>query len=65
MATLKSLKKGDFFTKKSIENPTERQVWIKGDYDRTEKKYECIRFDDANTVCYLAGSKEVFTGFTF
>jgi len=65
MTTLKSLKKGEFFTKKQIENPTDSQVWVRGDYDRAEKKYECVRFDDANKFCYMTGSKEVFTDFVF
>ena len=63
--TIRDLKKGDFFTKKPIASPTERQVWIRGEYDRSGKKYECTRFDDINTVCYMAGTKEVYTGFTF
>lgn len=63
--TIKQLKKGDFFTKKSIEYPTEKQVFIRGDYDRELKKYECIRFDDINNVQYLKGDKEVFTDFVF
>ena len=59
------LKKGDFFTLRPIEEPKESQVWIRGEYDRSEKRYECQRFDDINTFCYLPGNKEVYTGFTF
>ena len=62
---ISELKKGDFFTKKPTENPTDSQVWIRGDYVRSEKKYECQRFDDISAFCYLPGNKEVFTGFTF
>ena len=62
---IKDLKKGDFFTKKQIEDPSEDQVWIRGDYDRTEKKYECVCFGDANRCCYVDGNKEVFTDFIF
>lgn len=62
---IKDLKKGDFFTKKAVEYPTERQVFIRGEYDRSTKKYECARFDDINRVCYLDGKKEVYTDFTF
>ena len=63
--TLKDLKKGEFFTKKQIEDPKDSQVWIRGDYDRAQKKYECTNFDDANRFCYMKGSAEVFTDFTF
>lgn len=62
---INDLKMGDFFTKKAVEYPTERQVFIRGEYDRSTKKYECTRFDDINTVCYLDGKKEVFTDFIF
>ena len=62
---IKELKKGDFFTKKSISDPSGSQVWIRGEYDRTERKYECVNFDDANRFCYLKGDKEVFTDFVF
>ena len=63
--TVKELKKGDFFTKKPIETPKDRQVFIRGNYDRTQKKYECVRFDDINVCCYLKGGTEVYTDFTF
>ena len=63
--TIKSLKKGEWFTKKDIENPTENQVWIRGDYDRTSKRYECQSYGDINRICYIKGDKEVYTEFTF
>lgn len=63
--TLKDLKIGEYFTLKSIENPTEKQVFIRGEYDRTERKYECGRFDDISYTRYLSGKTEVYTDFTF
>lgn len=62
---IRDLKKGAYFTKKEIAEPRESQVWIRGDYDRSEKRYECRRFDDANTFCTIAGDREVFTDFVF
>lgn len=62
---VKDLKKGAFFTKKVIEEPRESQVWIRGNYDRSCGKYECQRFDDASSFCYLPGDREVFTDFVF
>lgn len=62
---IKELKKGEFFTLKPLEYPTEKQVYIRGEYDRTEKKYECIRFDDISSTRYFAGSKEIYTDFIF
>ena len=62
---VKELKKGDFFTKKPNPSPSDSQVWVRGDYDRSAKKYECHRWDDVNTFCYLSGSREVFTDLIF
>lgn len=62
---VKELKKGDFFTRKPIDNPRDSQVYIRGDYDRSLKKYECTRFDDISRGCYLPGDKEIYTEFTF
>jgi hypothetical protein len=62
---IRNLKKGDFFTKKPLDNPKESQVWMRGEYDRSQKKYECTRFDDMCTSCYLPGDRDVYTEFTF
>lgn len=62
---LKDIKKGEFFTLKPIEYPTEQQVYIRDSYDRTEKKYECYKFNDVNAWRYLRGNKEVYTDFIF
>ena len=43
---IKDLKIGEYFTLKPIENPTEKQVFIRGEYDRSEKKVAMEVFDD-------------------
>lgn len=62
---IKDIKQGDFFTKSPIEHPKEYQVWIRGAYDREQKRYECTRFGDICAICYLPGDREVYTEFTF
>ena len=62
---LKDLKKGEFFTKKPIEEPKESQVVIRRDYDMSEKKYEITRFSDFCDTAYLKGTAKIYTGFTF
>ena len=62
---LKDLKKGEYFTLKDIAEPKENQVWVKDDYDRSSKKYLCIRFSDISDSKLIAGDKEVYTEFTF
>ena len=63
--TIKELKKGEYFTLKPIAEPKESQVYIRGDYDRSEKKYECVKFNDMNEFRYYKGEKEVYTDFVF
>lgn len=63
--TIKELKKGEFFTFKEIENPEERQVWIRGEYERSEKKYSCYKFSDTNHETFKKGTVKVWVGFTF
>lgn len=62
---IKDLKKGDFFTLKPTENPKESQVFIRGDYIRSEKKYECGKFSDISEFRMFNGDKEVYVEFTF
>ena len=62
---LKELKKGDYFTLKPYEEPKESQVYVKGDYERSEKKYSCCKFSDVNYERFLKGSTTVYTDFTF
>ena len=62
---LKDVKKGEFFTRKPIENPKETQVLIKGKYDRSTGMYEAIHFSDVWFCVFLKGTAKVYTGFTF
>lgn len=64
---LKELKKGDFFTLKphGEDRVSDSQVYIRGEYDRSEKKYNCGRYDDINYSRYFSGDKEVYTDFIF
>ena len=64
---LKDLKSGEYFVLKSLDGktPKESQVYIKGEYDRSEKKYLCGKFCDISYSRYFKGDKEVFTDFTF
>ena len=63
--TIRELKKGELFTVKPIENPSESQVWVRGDYDRETRTYSATRYSDINSERFFAGSKPVYTDFTF
>lgn len=61
MSTIKNIKAGEFFKLKA----DGKRVYIRGEYDRSEKKYCCTAFDDINVCRMFAGNKTVFVGFTF
>lgn len=63
--TIKELKKGEYFTLKAIDNPTEKQVYVKGDYDRSEKRYEAVNFADISKAKYLKPNTVVYVDFIF
>ena len=65
MSKLNELKKGEYFTLKDIEEPTDSQVYIKGEYDRSSKTFSCVKFSDSNSERFIKANKDVFVGFTF
>ena len=62
---LKNVKRGEYFTLKPVDHPKENQVYIRGEYDRYEGKYECIKFSDMCSTRFLKGDREVYTDFIF
>lgn len=62
---IKDLKKGEYFTLKPIDEPKQNQIYIKGEYDRSSKKYCCGKFSDISYSREFDGNKEVYTDFTF
>lgn len=63
--TVKELKKGEYFTLKNIEYPKVSQVYIKDDYDRTEKGYLCYKFSEISNSRILKSDTKVYTDFIF
>lgn len=62
---LKDLKKGEYFTLKPIAEPKDSQVYIKDEYDRSEKKYLCGKFSDISASRLLKPDTTVYTDFIF
>lgn len=62
MVELKTLKNGDFFKLNNKENAT---IYVKGEYDRSSKKYSCYKYYDVNDERFFNGSKKVFVEFEF
>ena len=64
---LKELKKGEFFTRKSLggQEAKESQIYIKDDYDYSTKKYWCQKWCDISKGIELKGDTEVCQDFIF
>lgn len=60
MKAIKELKKGEYFTLKEIEYPEEKQVWVRDEYDHSEKAYMIHNFADTCKWKYLKGNKKVY-----
>lgn len=58
---LKDLPKGEVFKLK----PDAKRVYVRDEYDRSDKKYCCYAWDDVNYFRLIDGKKQVFAGFTF
>lgn len=63
--TIKDLKKGEWFTLKPIAEPKPSQVFIRDEYDRSERKYTDIYWNDICRTRSLKPSTPVYTDFTF
>lgn len=63
--TIRALKPGEYFTLRPIAEPSETQVYIRGEYDRSARKYDCGKFSDVSYSRLFAGDKIVYVGFTF
>ena len=62
---MKELKRREWFTLKPIEHPKESQVYIRSDYDRSERKYWAQKWNDISDGKYVLGDREVYTDFEF
>ena len=62
---LKELKKGELFTLKPIEEPKESQIFVKDEYDRSERKYWVGKWSRYGEGKFLSGDREVYTEVTF
>lgn len=62
---LSTLKKGDFFTLKPIEEPTVSQVYVRDDYDRSLKKFDSHKFINSCSSHFFKGDKIVYVDFFF
>lgn len=63
--TVRELKRGEWFTLKPIPEPKPCQVFIRGEYFRSTKKFCACQWDDMNKEKYLKPDTVVYTDFIF
>jgi|TARA_R100000458_G_C8263931_1_gene239196 predicted GNAT family acetyltransferase len=61
LKSLKDIDKGEYFKRK----PESKTIYTKGNYDRSEKKYQCDNENDISKCIYLKGDTVVSVGFTY
>ena len=63
--TIEKLKRDDFFILKPTSEPKESQVYVRGGYDRSTKRYCGIKFTDICSCREFKKGTIVYVGFTF
>ena len=65
--TVKDIKLGEYFCLKSQgeKEVAESKVWVRGEYDKSSKRYEIYRFDDINNTRFVKGNTPAFLDFIF
>lgn len=58
---INQVKSGDYI----MRTATAKTVYIRGDYDRASKSYECTDTNDMNRSIFIKSGKMVFIGFTY
>lgn len=59
---LRNVKHGEFFR---LANSETAPVWVRGDYNRSSKKFEAYKYYDVNYWNEFMGSRIVFIDFIF
>lgn len=62
ICAVRDLKRGEYFR---LNNSETAPVWVRGEYDRTSRKYYCHKFDDVNHSHVFWPDADVYVGFTF
>lgn len=59
--SIKDIKQGEFVKRKD----TAQKVYIRGEYDKSLKKYWLQSWDDISSGIWVKGTAQVYIGFTF
>ena len=62
---IKDLKSGEYFTINPVEYPKESVVWVRGNYERSSKKYSVHKWSDICHESFMKGDRMVYVDFIF
>ena len=54
---LRKLGRGDLFR---LAGNDDAPVWVRDEYDRSERKYLCYKWDDVNNWAYMRSARGVY-----
>lgn len=54
---LRKVKREEFFR---LANSETSPLWIRGEYDRSDKRFECYKYDNINHFSEFTGKRLVF-----
>lgn len=63
--TVKQLRKGTYFRVVKKNGTVGKTVYVKGDYDRSDKRYCCTKFSDISSSKGMKSTQKVTTDFIF
>lgn len=63
--TIRELKKGEYFKVVNSKGVASATVYVRDEYDREERKYMAVRFDDISSSRLFKGTQTVTTDFIF
>ena len=62
---IKDLKKGEYFKTINAKGVVSACVYVRGEYDRSSRRYSACKFEDFNAERFFKPDQEVTTDFEF
>lgn len=62
---IKDLKKGEYFKTINAKGVVSVCVYVRGDYERSSRRYSAVKFEDVNNERFFKPEQEVTTEFEF
>lgn len=62
MSTIRDMELGEFFRLSASDHAP---VWVRGEYNRSTRKYECYKYDNVNYWSEFNGTRVALTDIEF